>query len=182
MIIAIGTKNLAKNAGFKTVASQIWTDAKYVSLDTNSQVSNQPLTLEETILGAKNRAYAALEKVPKATLGVGMEGGIFTNYFGTFLGGWVVIVDRTDVIGVGSSAFIKLPSSLSDRIISGEELGPIIQEKMNDEKNNIRHSEGTAGILTKGLYVRSQEFADATKCAIAPFISKEFYSENYFKK
>ena len=182
MLIAIGTTNAAKNIGFKKIASDIWPDVEYTSIETDSNISAQPLTLDETILGAINRANYALQKVPNAIYGVGMEGGVFRNTYGMFLGGWVVIVDRKGVTGIGSSAFVQVPEDFAYRLDNGEEMGIITQELSKDDKNNIRHSIGTAGILTGQLYIRSQEFEDATKCALAKLLNPQFYSGEYFKK
>ena len=43
---------------------------------TDSGVSEQPMGLEETIIGAKNRAASALAAVTGAVIGIGLESGL----------------------------------------------------------------------------------------------------------
>jgi inosine/xanthosine triphosphatase len=174
MKIAVGTLNKAKNNAVENVIKNVWSDAEFISIETNSGISDQPLSDEEAIRGAINRAKQALAKTG-SDYGIGMEGTVSTNSHGMFLHGWAAIIDTDDNIGLGQSASVQLPKNIEDRINNGEELGPIMQELMKDDKNLIRHSEGTAGILTKGLYNRVKEFEDAIKCALAKFVSKDRY-------
>jgi inosine/xanthosine triphosphatase len=106
-----------------------------------------------------------------------MEGNVHSNSHGMFLGDWVAIIDKNGKIGLGQSASIELPKHIEEKINSGEELGPIIQELMKDDKDTIRHNEGTNGILTNGLYTRVKEFEDATRCALARFVNPDWYKE-----
>ena len=174
MKIAIGTLNKAKNAAVQNVVNSVWSDAEFISIETDSGISSQPLDDEETIKGAINRAKHALSKTD-AEYGIGLEGGVHSTKHGMFLHGWVAIIDKNHNIGLGQSASIQLPKKIEERILNGEELGPIIQELMKDDKDTIRHNEGTNGILTNGLYTRVKEFEDATRCALAKFVSKDWY-------
>jgi len=175
MKIAIGTENRAKIQAVENIIKEVWKDIEFSYYQTDSLVSNQPLSDEEAIKGAINRAKQAINK-GNADYGVGLEGTVNTNNYGMFLHGWVAIVDKSGNGGLGQSASVQIPKSIEQRIKKGEELGPIIQELMNDEKNTIRHSEGTNGILTKGLYTRVKEFEDATRCALSRFLNPKQYN------
>lgn len=174
MKIAIGTLNKAKNTAVENIIKLIWKDAEFISLETDSGISNQPKNDEEAIKGAINRAKYALDKTD-ADYGIGLEGTVHTNSHGMFLHGWTAIINKDGVIGLGQSASIELPGNIVHRINSGEELGPIMQELMKDNENKIRHKEVAGGILTQGLYIRIKEFEDATRCALAKFVSPEWY-------
>jgi len=175
MKIAIGTMNKAKNAAVQNIIKLVWNDADFYPIETDSGISSQPLSDEESIKGAINRAKQALIKT-NADYGIGLEGGVRTIHnYGMFLHGWVAIIDKNGTIGLGQSASIELPKHIEERINNGEELGPIIQELMKDDKDTIRHNEGTNGILTNGLYTRVKEFEDATRCALARFVNPEWY-------
>lgn len=177
MKVVIGSLNRAKNEAVKNIFDKIWNKNEYVSVKTNPKISNQPKSSEEAIDGAINRAKDALTKVKDADFGIGLEGTIDTNKHGTFLLGWVAIINRDGKKSIGSSAAVLLPETMSSRIKRGEELGLIIQELMNDSKNEIRHSQGASGLLTKGMYSRVHEFEDAIICALSKFIAPEFYKE-----
>ena len=48
----------------------------FIGVDTDSGVSEQPVGLDETLLGARNRAAGALRAVAGASIGVGLESGV----------------------------------------------------------------------------------------------------------
>lgn len=172
--IAIGTLNKAKIQAVKEIITEIWKEAEFIPAETESKVSNQPMSDTEGIKGAINRAKQALEKT-SADYGIGLEGSVEENEYGMFLGGWVAIVGKNGKTGIGSSGKVLLPKQIREKIKAGEELGPIMQELVNDKDNEVRQTIGTNGILTKKLYDRTKEFKDATRCALAKFVSPEFY-------
>jgi len=175
MIIAIGTLNNAKIRAVKEIILEVWKNAEFFPVETQSGVSKQPKTDEEGITGAINRAKQAM-KMLDADYGIGLEGSVEENSFGMFLGGWVAIVDKNGKSGIGSSGKVLLPKQIREKIRQGKELGPIMQEMLNDKNNEIRQTTGTNGVLTNNLYNRIKEFRDATRCALAMFVSPEFYS------
>ena len=76
MKIIVGTTNPIKVAAVKEIVSEydFLTNVEVVGIPVSSEVSNQPLSLEETIRGAKKRAQAAFQD---CDLAVGLESGIF---------------------------------------------------------------------------------------------------------
>lgn len=177
MKIIIATENKAKIQAIEEVLKSIWDNLEIIGQKFPSQVSEQPLTEEEGINGALNRANNAKQAHPNADYFIGMEGYVDSNQYGMFLAGAVVIINNIGQIGIGISGKMQLPKNIKEKILSGQELGPIIKEIMQDTKGEIRHFQGTNGILTKGLYNRVDEFKDATQCALAKFISPEFYNK-----
>lgn len=177
MKIVIGSMNKAKNEAVRNIFDKVFGANEYLSVETNSLVSNQPLSSEEAIDGAINRARDALSKATDFDFGVGLEGTVDSNKHGMFLLGWVAIVDKNGKISVGSSGAVLLPDYMRKKVESGEELGPVIQELMNDSNNEIRHSQGACGLLTNGMYSRVHEFEDAVICALSKFIKPEFYEK-----
>lgn len=176
MRIAVGTKNEAKVKAVTQVMRSVWPNSVIIPLSAPSGVSDMPLSDEESFTGAANRANFALQAAPDCTYAVGMEGNVQKIYGHYFLRGCVVILDQTGRQGLGQSGAVMLPQTWTDRLLQGEELGPLVQELMNDPLNMIRHTGGTNGILTGGLYNREMEFVHATQTALAPFISPELYN------
>ncbi|MFP4118084.1 MAG: DUF84 family protein [Candidatus Woesearchaeota archaeon] len=174
MKIAVGSLNKAKNEAVRDVFGRIWNDCEFNSVETDSKVNEQPRSSDEAITGAINRARAAIIS-ENSDFGVGLEGTVDTNSHGMFLLGWVAVIDASGKIGLGSSGAIQVPSWMRSRIESGEEMGPIVKEIMQDEDNLIRHGQGASGILTKGMYSRIHEFKDAVMCALSPFVSEQHY-------
>lgn len=175
MKVAVGTTNRAKLEAVRAALTQVWPEVSLVPVEVDPGISRQPLTNAEGRRGALNRAAAALKAVPEAELGIGLEGNVDTDEHGMFLLGHAAIVDAAGRQGFGSSGAVMLPEVIRRRIEAGEELGPVMQELLRDHGNNIRHSLGTNGVLTDGLYTRVDEFTDATLCALARFRSP-FYN------
>lgn len=177
--IAVGSQNQAKNLAVKTAFERAFPEAEFElqGFEVDSGISEQPTTDEESIQGAINRAENALAKFATAHYGVGLEGNTVTIAGRMYLHGWVAIVQRDNSeAGIGHSSGIELPSSLASGVNAGAELGPLLQAKLNDEDNKIRHSLGTNGILSGGLYTREQEFIDATTVALARFVNPKLYN------
>ena len=177
MKVAIGSMNKAKNEAVKNIFDKLYGTNEYLSVETNSGVRNQPLSSDEAINGAINRAKDALSKTRSYDFGIGLEGTVDSNEHGMFLLGWVAVVNKQGDCGIGSSAAVMLPNYMKREIESGKELGPVIQNLMNDSKNEIRHSQGASGLLTNGMYSRVHEFEDALICALSKFISSDFYKK-----
>lgn len=173
--IAVGSQNKAKNDAVKTAFMKRFPSVELQGFDIPSGIADQPLSDEESIEGAVNRARGALAKMATAQYGVGLEGNVVTISDRMFLHGWVAIIDRHDTIGIGHSSGLELPDTLRTAIEAGGELGPLLQEMLDDKDNEIRHSQGTNGVLSDGLYTRVDEFVDATTVALAKFLKPELY-------
>jgi|GEM_PF-883859 len=176
--IAVGSENKAKNLAvlkaFRTAFPKATLQIKGFNVE--SGIADQPTTDEESIQGAINRANGALARLATAQYGVGLEGNTVTIADRMYLHGWVAIVERdNDTPGIGHSSGLELPQNLRDGIEAGGELGPLLQEMLGDEDNKIRHTLGTNGVLSDGLYTREQEFIDATTVALARFVKPDLY-------
>jgi inosine/xanthosine triphosphatase len=172
MKVAVGTKNPVKITAVTTHIHHIWPKANIISVSVPTGVSEMPMSDDETIRGATNRAIAA-RKAIDAELGIGLEGGVHPHNGGLILHGWVVIVDRNGRQGIGGAARLPLPQAITTRILAGEELGPVMDDILND--HNTRQKGGAVGALTNGLAVRGDAFALAVAYALAPFVSPALY-------
>jgi Uncharacterized conserved protein len=177
--IAVGSKNKAKNLAVHTAFEKAFPYATIETqgFDVESGIADQPTTDEESIQGALNRANGALAQLATANYGVGLEGNTVTIAGRMYLHGWVAIVQKdSETSGIGHSSGLELPAYLKEGIEAGKELGPLLQEILKDEDNTIRHTQGTNGVLSGGLYTREQEFIDATTVALARFVKPDLYS------
>ena len=172
MKIAVGSTNPVKVAAVREVVGQVWPEAEVCPLAVETGVSAMPLSDEETIAGARNRAYAALQACG-ADLGFGLEGGVHPHEAGLLLHGWVVVTDVNGREGVAGSGRLLLPPAIARRVLAGEELGPVMDELMGE--TDIKTKGGAVSVLTGGLIQRQQAFALGVAYALAPFIAPEFY-------
>jgi inosine/xanthosine triphosphatase len=175
MIIAVGTKNAAKNAAVAETLSSHWREACFIPVDVASGVRAQPLSDTETLEGALNRARAALQAVPEATYGIGLEGGTHTIDKGMFLLGWVAMVHKDGRESFGGSPRIVLPRQLAEAVLRGEELGSFMDTLYGTRDKAISHANGAYGILTNDRITRTDQFKTALECAAAPFVNARAY-------
>ncbi len=172
--IAVGTLNPAKITAVTKTISRVWADVEIVPVVVPTGISEMPMTDEETIRGARNRAQAARDKID-ADMGIGLEGGVHPDDNGLMIQGWVAIVDRNGNQGLGGAARLPLPSQIANRILAGEELGPIMDDLLN--AHNTRQKGGAIGALTAGLIPRGDAFAQATAYALAPFVAPQLFEK-----
>jgi inosine/xanthosine triphosphatase len=172
--ISVGTKNPAKIKAVKDGFSRVWPEFAWeiTGIDVSSGVSAQPMTDEETIQGALNRAYRSIEKQP-ASYGVGVEGGLHLIGNFWFDCGWIVVVDQFGQEGIGSTARIITPSSMIEKIKAGQELGYVVDEFFGTK--NAKQGDGHFGLMTNGAITRTSGYADGVVMALARFLHPHLF-------
>ncbi|MFO7683150.1 MAG: inosine/xanthosine triphosphatase [Chloroflexota bacterium] len=172
MKIAVGSTNPVKIAAVTSIVTLLWPEAEIESVSVPTGVGEMPMSDEETIIGARNRARAARQAIG-ADLGFGLEGGVHQDPVGLVLQGWVVVTDGNGREGVAGAGRLPLPPSIAERVLAGEELGPVMDDLLGE--SNVKAKGGAVGALTGGLIPRQQAFALGVAYALAPFIAPEFY-------
>lgn len=164
MTINVGTKNPAKIEAVQEIIQDydFLKDAKVVSVEVDSGISAQPLTLEETIRGAMNRAKNAFRDCDYS---FGLESGLFpvpytkSGYMDT---GVCAIYDGRQY-HLGLSAPYEYPKKVTQLVVEqGMNISQASRTVGLTEHEYIGHAEGTVGIITKGRVTRK----DYTKQAI----------------
>ncbi|MDR7426228.1 MAG: inosine/xanthosine triphosphatase [Armatimonadota bacterium] len=164
--IAVGSQQPAKVAAATVVLQRAFPGAEVVALGVEGGVGPLPLSVEETIRGALERARRALRE-GGADLGVGIEDGLEETPHGTFLGSWAAAIDRRGRVGLGAGMRILLPPEVVQAVRRGEDLGQIVREH-----SSLVDSEtgGAIGWLTRGLVTREEAHRHAVAAALAPFL------------
>jgi inosine/xanthosine triphosphatase len=169
-MIALGTHNQAKRA-----AVVLATGVEPICHSVPSGVSDQPLTEDETIRGAINRAKHVLEAAPEAHIGLGLEGGLTFDPFHTnqwYLFSVCAAWDGQQLF-VGKGLYFPIPNGIGEKLKQGEtELRHIIDELSSTVGSN--HKEGAYGLFTDGRITRTDVFREAVIAALTPFQSS-FY-------
>lgn len=166
-LIVVCSKNKAKNAAVESVIKQFFKKFDIKSLETSSGVSETPIGDEEGIEGCFNRINNALHQEPNGTLYVAMEGILTKNKYGTYLCGWTVIYNKLEEeYYQGCSSKIKIPDQIIKEIEKTQRLSEVVAKYFGSTDEEISKI-GTNGILTHGVYTRTQEFIDSITCAIS---------------
>lgn len=138
-----------------------------------SDVSDQPMTEEETLNGATNRANNASLAKPDGDYWVGIEGGVqkIAGELESFA--WVVVKSKGGRFGKGKTGSFFLPNKVAQLIRQGKELGEADDIVFN--KQNSKQSNGAVGILTNNILTRTSFYEPAIILALIPFINPKLY-------
>ena len=180
MIVAIGSTNRAKVQALKEILtdSSIFSKAELISIETSSEVSDQPLSFQETILGAKNRATNAFHKCKSCTYGFGIESGLMevSEVSTGFLHVSICSIYDGKNYYTGLSSGFELPSQI---------LNLLLEQKMDLSKaclySGISHNteigstEGLVGILSKGKMDRKDYSKQCITTAIFQLENAKWY-------
>lgn len=135
-----------------------------------SEVADQPMSNEETHLGAVNRVKNAQQAIPNADFYVGLEAGIEGNV--TFA--WMVI-ESDGQRGESRSASLMLPPAVLAKLEHANELGDVMDEVFGTD--NIKQKGGAIGLLTHNQLSRSSVYHQALILALIPFVNPEHFAK-----
>jgi inosine/xanthosine triphosphatase len=153
-----------------------------VPVEVESGVTHTPLSREETMLGARQRAEALIEmsraQNQRWNYFVGLEGGLDVLHTDgarlVFLQNWAYVTDGS-LASYGQSGGVLLPESLARTVVDQRiELAHAIDAFAG--QHGIRDGQGAWGILTGGAITRQEAFRVAVINAFAPFLNRAAYS------
>jgi inosine/xanthosine triphosphatase len=189
MIIAVATENPAKINACSTVLEKIrlsdnGNKPRLITRSTASNVSEMPLSLNEMLTGARNRAVNIFRDLTaenyKTAFSIGMEGGFFLQYLSgeqkqlVFLQSWAYVYNGKSG-HFGSSGAIPVPEAVYRDVISGnEELAQVIDR--HARQTDIRSRQGAVGVFTDNHVLRQDLFETALIFAFAPYYNERFYN------
>ncbi len=179
LILCVGSTNPVKVNAVTLALSQLLPNVTVEGFEVPSGVSSQPLTEEETRLGAQNRAKAAQEQGKAAhsqateVFGIGLEGGVFTNDKGELWSTvWAVVVDWQGQLYEANGCRIRVPEIIAEPMKNGGEMGPVVQKLTG--VTDVRQKQGMFGIITNGFVNRTEEYAGVAKIAIGLWYGRDW--------
>ena len=171
--VAVGSKNPVKVAAVKSAFEKVFGTCEIIGLSVPSGVSDMPMSFMEIAKGAKNRAQSAREELD-ADYGVGLEGGFNETELGTFLAGFVAVVNREDIWGYSGGEGLFMPENIVKRVKDEKkELGDVMDEIRG--LKNTKQGEGCIGYFTNNLIDREDSFEKPTICALSRFSKPELF-------
>lgn len=144
----------------------------------SSGVSDQPMSDQDTRLGAINRARLGIHAVPDADFSVGVEGGCDWIDDQMVAFAWVVIRSQSQQ-GSARTAMFQLPPAVQSLIESGMELGDADDRVFGRE--NSKQKSGAVGLLTGDVVTRTSLYEQAVILALIPFKNGGLYGEESFE-
>lgn len=206
IIVAVGSTRRPKVEAVREaiglLAPRLAADATFeiVGIETPSGVAHTPLSREETMLGARQRAEALMQMNRSQGVAwkyfVGLEGGLdvvaanglqaatasreravdatVSRERLVFLQNWAYVTDGA-IAAYGQSGGVLLPEALAREVVDKDvELAHAIDAFAG--QHGIRDGQGAWGILTGGVITRQDAFRVAVINAFAPFINHAAYS------
>lgn len=185
MIIFVGSTNPVKVNSVTNASSETWPEIKVIGINVPSGINEQPMSDDETRAGAQNRSKAVLkagletlsdDQKKQPILGVGLEGGVFEKskdeLWSTV---WACVNDQAGNLYESNGARFKIPEIISQRILEGEEMGPIMGSFFADP--NLKQKQGAIGAITKGFIDRTEEYTYIVKLALGLYFGRDWESE-----
>ena len=145
-------------------------DFQIEGVSTPSGVSDQPMSSQETMTGATNRARAAQAQQPKADFWVGIEGGVEAQGNDLAAFAWIVIVSA-NLTGKSRTGTFYLPPQVAKLVRQGKELGEA--DDIVFQQSNSKQANGAIGILTGDIIDRTGLYKHAIILALVPFKNSE---------
>ena len=164
--IAVGSTNPAKVEPVREAVERHFPGAEILPIDVPSGVAHQPMTEQETLRGALERARAALIATG-ADYAVGIEGGIMPVGGVWFGGSWAAVVARDGTTGLGASARFQVPEAVEAGMRAGREMGDVVDALAGEAGTAKR--DGAMGLLTHGAVTRRTATLQALHFAFARF-------------
>ena len=159
--VAVGSKNPVKIKAVENAFKKVFGlggRIEIIRVSVFSDVSDMPLSFEDIVKGAENRASQAMEKT-EADFGVGLEGGFEDKKIGTFLSDVVVIINKQGIRGYAWDRGLLMPEKIVKKMKEeGKELGDVMDEIRG--LKNTKQREGCVGFMTDNLIPREKAFEE----------------------
>lgn len=169
MLVYVGSLNPVKLQAIREVFVQPFPDAVFEPVVVASGVSDQPIGLEETLRGAKNRARAAWSMSVGGHWGVALESGLVpvpetrTGYMN--LTACAIFDGQRMAVGLGPA--FELPDAVTHLVVhEGLELDPAVRRAGLTDNARIGYSQGIIGILSQGRVTRMEYSKPAVSMAL----------------
>lgn len=172
-IVVIASTNPVKIEAVRLGFVRMFPDQLYDfrGVSVPSGVSVQPMSREETLTGALNRARTVAEYHPEAAYSVGIEGGVEEIDGRLEVFAWVIVCSG-DAIGRAQTGVFALPDEVAQLIHQGMELGEA--DDIVFGRSNSKQANGSIGLLTDDAITRTSYYVDAVMMALIPFKKPQF--------
>lgn len=173
MRVAVGSQNPVKLEAINQAFNLYFDEIEIIPVIVDSGVQPFPMSHQETLTGAKNRAQEAWEADTSVNYAVGIEAGVFSIETSFLVQGFAAI-KKDDEVGLGCSvAFEVSPNIITKIDPSSDRSKQTIEQILG--RSNIFHQEGVVGVLTQNQLTRTRILRDAVICALPRFLLPQYF-------
>lgn len=162
--IAIGSTNPVKIQAVRNALND--EDFLILPYSALSGISSQPLSDEETLRGAINRAKDCLEKTD-SSIAIGLEAGIDLLQDQVYLCHWGAVVDRNQNTYFTNGPLILLPVGYRKQLFEGKNLEDIMHHSTGID--GLGKKEGAIGVFTQNRLNREQVLTQMVKALLGQY-------------
>ncbi|MFX0168508.1 MAG: inosine/xanthosine triphosphatase [Candidatus Hodarchaeota archaeon] len=177
MQIVVGTQNPVKLTATKQAFTKYYRDVEIHPVSVTSGVNPFPMTQQETLIGALNRAQAASKAFPTAKFAVGIESGVYTLSECILVQAFAA-VKQNAIIGVGASVGFEVSKDLIALLDPTSDLSKSTINSLLGRKH-LFENEGLVGVLTQNRLNRTEILRDAVICALPRFLTPQHFSQSH---
>jgi inosine/xanthosine triphosphatase len=172
-VVCIGSRNRAKTEGIKRAFKRLLRGVDFKEMDVTAMVKVQPMSMDETVMGARRRAELAIRE--GADFGVGVEAGLVELVEGFFLNVQIAaILDSSNHISFGCSSGFPIPAKFVAKLKQGrEELDSYTHELTGARK--VREEHGIVYRLSGRRLSRVEMTEQCVSMALIPWLNGKLY-------
>ncbi|MBU0613933.1 inosine/xanthosine triphosphatase [Patescibacteria group bacterium] len=167
MKINIGSRNPNKVDAVRDILDDylIFREAEVEGINVETGVRNQPMSLQETVLGATSRAKNAFLECDYS---IGLESGIIEvpETKSGFMNVAVCCIYNGKDVAIGVSSMFEIPSSAMIYIKNGDELQTAVNKAGFTTDKKIGSNGGIISIFSDGYIHRKDLSAQAVRSAM----------------
>jgi inosine/xanthosine triphosphatase len=167
MILNVGSTNKSKVEALEEIIQEYphLKGAKIAALDVSSEISDQPKSLEETMLGAMNRARNAFKD---CAFSFGLESGLMSvpNIKTGCMDVCVCAIFDGKEYFFGLSSAWEVPKKVMEHMNNGMNMTDAALKAGFSTNPKLGAAEGLIGVVTKGRLTRKSYTKEAIRTAL----------------
>lgn len=173
MNVLIGSQNPVKHEAVKQAFELYFDAVSIIPMTVESGVRPFPMSENETLQGAINRANFAQKTEPQTDFAVGIEGGLL-HFNNSFYIQAIAAVKKGEKLSVARSVAIEVSQQLVEKIDPTSDTSKQTVDRLLG-RNDLFQNEGVMGVLTQKRLTRTQILRDAVICALPRFLLPKYY-------
>lgn len=173
MKIAVGTESKQKLRYINEVIEELGINAEIIPYKAVSGVPSQPLTSQDTLTGATNRAQDAWRATPSADYGIGIEVGYDKDAKGRYeIFCWSVVIDKQGKLSKTQSHSFLLPDFHQSILNDEKEVGDHVKDYFSIAPDSVTQYVAEV-VRSRKLFI-----TESLRYALIYALHREFYSKN----